>query len=111
MKNRICQSLLLAIFVSALGGAEQSAIISTPQKVSQTAAGNSFAPAFAANGSIIVFESTANNILQESENSLDLNIFRFDLKTSLIDRISEGPSNRAGNADSFSFSVSSNGDY
>ena len=90
-------------------GQSSSIIVSVASDGTQANAG-SYAPASSADGSLIVFESLASNLLPgDSNNTSD--IFIRDLTASTTTLISAAPGGAAGNSASYRPSISADGAY
>ena len=89
-----------------------AASVSSPTQQSASAAGNSFNPAFSADGQHLVFVSHANNLVVNDDLGLWLDVFVRDLVTSNTVLVSVSSNGVGGaNADANYPSVSSNGQF
>src|SRR5947208_15120722 len=87
-------------------------LVSQTSRTNSAGAGNSMAPAFSADGRFIVFMSNASNLVINDDLAPNLNVFVRDLaagNTVLASVNTNGIG--GGNADAYSPSISSNGQF
>src|SRR2546428_699793 len=101
---------LVALATDAAIGAVR--LVSEAARVNIAGAGNSTAPAFSADGRFIVFMSNARNLVINDDLAPNLNVFVRDLTTGKIVLASVNTNGiGGGNADAYSPSISSNGQF
>lgn len=107
--------LCLAMFgfgLASAHAAQTSQPVSSPAQFSASGAGNSFLPAFSADGRRIVFVSQAHNLVTNDNPSAYLDVFAYDLAGSNVALVSAGSSGfGGGNYNSSYPSISSNGQF
>jgi Tol biopolymer transport system component len=103
----LCASLFALVTATLAAPMERASFITNS---STTAAGNSFAPQFSADGRWLVFLSQANNLVTNDQTGLGLDVFARDLVGSNTVLVSVSSNDVGGaNADAVQPSVSSNG--
>jgi len=100
----------LMMVVVAEACASDFSLISHSDRLSATAAGNSFTPEVSFDGRYVFFVGSAKNLTSNGFSGFALNIFRRDLVISQTVLVSVDQAGaRGGDGDSASFSISSNG--
>lgn len=106
------KSIVPICFALTILSAVHGAIVSPPAHSSLSAAGNSFNPAFSAEGRHLVFVSHANNLVTNDDLGLWLDVFVHDLVTSNTVLVSVSSNGVGGaNSDANYPSISSNGQF
>jgi Tol biopolymer transport system component len=114
MSFQIVSFLALLIFLCSSSKGAMSAPFpaSKVPEVSLSGAGDSFAPAFSANGRFLLFVSHANNLVTNDNDAPYLDVFLRDLLSNRITLVSVNSTGvGGGNADANYPSISSNGQY
>ncbi len=114
MKN-LPTALIISVFIATMCHgmcAEALRSASAPTTYSVSGAGNSFNPAFSADGRYVVFVSQANNLVTNDDRLPYLDVFVHDLVNTNTDLISVSASGwGGGDADCNYPSISSNGQF
>jgi len=96
------------VFVKRIASGQVVQVSSTADDTQ--ANGESYYPTISANGNFVVFESAATNLTAGDSNG-SYDIFRKNLTTGLVERVSVSGSGKQANGDSFGAAVSANGRY
>jgi len=96
------------VFVKRIGSG-QLVQVSSAADGSQ-ANGENYYPAISANGNFVAFESAATNLVGGDSNG-SYDIFRKNLATGVVERVSVSSSGGQANGDSFGAAISANGRY